>query len=204
MQTLKRLYDFCQRKSRLQKKKRVVFLILVIILLDFQKLLITQMLNDIRMNGVIKWKHETYASKLNKTRHGILKQFKELLKIEAFSNRGERMEKSMGKAVNVGAAIIDIDTSFIGGYERNSERSITEMCIEIIDKLENNTVFYYQLNSGDFKDYRIYLEPKIAYSFEHFKIYTTIRYRFHSTPYIEIKNTDSQILFGFSYDLGFN
>ena len=75
---------------------------------------------------------------------------------------------------------------------------------KITDKLENNTVFYYQLNSEDFKDYRIYLEPKIAYSFEHFKIYTTVRYRFHSTPYIEIKNTDSQILFGFSYDLGFN
>ena len=75
---------------------------------------------------------------------------------------------------------------------------------KITNKLENNTVFYYQLNSEDFKDYRMYLEPKIAYSFEHFKIYTTVRYRFHSTPYIEIKNTDSQILFGFSYDLGFN
>lgn len=75
---------------------------------------------------------------------------------------------------------------------------------KITNKLENNTVFYYQLNSEDFKDYRIYLEPKIAYNFEHFKIYTTVRYRFHSTPYIEIKNTDTQILFGFSYDLGFN
>lgn len=74
----------------------------------------------------------------------------------------------------------------------------------ITDKLQNNTVFYYQLNSEDFKDYRMYLEPKIVYNFEHFKIYTTIRYRFHSTPYIEIKNTDSQILFGFSYNLGFN
>lgn len=75
---------------------------------------------------------------------------------------------------------------------------------KITDKLENNTVFYYQLNSEDFKDYRIYLEPKIAYSFEHFKIYSIFRYRFHSTPYIEIRNTDSQILFGCSYDLGFN
>ena len=75
---------------------------------------------------------------------------------------------------------------------------------KITEKLENNTVFYYQLNSKEFQDYRIYLEPKIIYSFEHFKIYTTIRYRFHSTPYIQIKKTDSQILFGFSYDLGFN
>jgi hypothetical protein len=75
---------------------------------------------------------------------------------------------------------------------------------KITEKLENNTVIYYQLNSKEFQDYRIYLEPKIQYSFEHIKIYTTIRYRFHSTPYIQIKKTDSQILFGFSYDLGFN
>lgn len=40
---------------------------------------------------------------------------------------------------------------------------------------------YYQLNSKEFEDYH-----------------------FHSTPYIQIKRTDSQILFGVSYDLGFN
>lgn len=75
---------------------------------------------------------------------------------------------------------------------------------KISERLENNTVFYYQLNSEDFKDYRVYLEPRISYSFDHFKIYTTLRYRFHSTPYIEIRNSDTQILFGCSYDLGFN
>jgi hypothetical protein len=75
---------------------------------------------------------------------------------------------------------------------------------KISDRLENNTVFYYQINSDYFNDYRVYLEPRISYSFEHFKIYSTFKYRFHSTPYIEIKNTDSQILFGFSYNLGFN
>ena len=74
----------------------------------------------------------------------FLEGFKEMLKIEEFTNRGEKMEKSMGKAVNIGAAIMDIDASFIGGYERNTERSISEMCIEIIDKLEsrkNKTIF---------------------------------------------------------------
>jgi len=74
----------------------------------------------------------------------FLEGFKELLKIEEFTNRGEKMEKSMGKAVNIGAAIMDIDASFIGDYERNTERSISEMCIEIIDKLEsrkNKTIF---------------------------------------------------------------
>ena len=49
---------------------------------DFQKLLITQMLNDIRMNGSITWKHDTYASKLGKSRKGILGQFKVLTELE--------------------------------------------------------------------------------------------------------------------------
>ena len=99
-------------------------------------------------------------------------------------------------------------------YLKNNEKEIhvinyryslsSFLNFKMTDKIENTTVFYYQVNSENFKDYRIYLEPKIAYSFSHFKIYATIRYRFHSTPYIEIKNTDSQILFGFSYDLGFN
>ena len=49
---------------------------------DFQKLLITQMLNDIQMNGNITWKHETYAAKLGKSRKGVLGQFKVLTELE--------------------------------------------------------------------------------------------------------------------------
>lgn len=75
---------------------------------------------------------------------------------------------------------------------------------KITDKLENNTVLYCQLRANDFNDYRIYFEPKIVYSFEHFKIYSTLRYRFHSTPYTDLKKTDSQVLLGVSYDIGFN
>ena len=75
---------------------------------------------------------------------------------------------------------------------------------KITDKLENNTVLYYQLNTNDSGDYRIYIEPKLVYNFDHFKIYTTLRYRYHSTPYIDIKNTDSQLLFGINYEMGFN
>lgn len=76
--------------------------------------------------------------------------------------------------------------------------------IKISDKLENNTVIYYQLNAENLDDYRVYLEPKLVYNFEHFKIYSSLRYRYHSTPYIEIKNIDAQVLFGLSYEIGFN
>jgi len=75
---------------------------------------------------------------------------------------------------------------------------------KITKKLQNNTVLYYQLKSDNFKDYRLYVEPKLVYSFDYFKIYATLRYRYHSTPYINIKNTDSQLLFGINYELGFN
>jgi len=75
---------------------------------------------------------------------------------------------------------------------------------KITKNLQNNTVLYYQLKSDNFKDYRLYVEPKLVYSFEHFKIYATLRHRYHSTPYINIKNTDSQLLFGINYELGFN
>jgi len=43
---------------------------------DFQKILISIMLNDIRMNGSITWKHQTYADKLLKSRKGIWDQFR--------------------------------------------------------------------------------------------------------------------------------
>ena len=75
---------------------------------------------------------------------------------------------------------------------------------KISEKLQNNMVVYYQLNSENLDDYRLYIEPRLVYSLEHFKIYTTLSYRYHSTPYIDIKKTDSQFLFGVTYDLGFN
>ena len=66
------------------------------------------------------------------------------LRIDEFTDRGKQLEATMGKAVNIGAAIVDIDSSVISDYQRDEEQSISEMCIEIIDKLENRknkTVF---------------------------------------------------------------
>ena len=74
----------------------------------------------------------------------FLEAFKELLRIDEFTDRGKQLEATMGKAVNIGAAIVDIDSSVISDYQRDEEQSISEMCIEIIDKLENRknkTVF---------------------------------------------------------------
>tara|TARA_R110000737_G_scaffold255928_1_gene264906 strand:+ start:801 stop:1496 length:696 start_codon:yes stop_codon:yes gene_type:complete len=43
-----------------------------------EKLLVGQMLNDIRMNGTITWKHQTYADKLGSSRQVIMKLFGKL------------------------------------------------------------------------------------------------------------------------------
>jgi hypothetical protein len=67
----------------------------------------------------------------------FLEAFKELLKIDEFTDRGKNIEGTIGKALNIGAAIVDIDSSFISDYQRDSGQSISEICIEIIDKLEN-------------------------------------------------------------------
>ena len=48
---------------------------------DFQKILVSLMLNDIRMNGTITWKHQTYADKLLKSRKGIWDQFRILTEL---------------------------------------------------------------------------------------------------------------------------
>ena len=47
-------------------------------LTDLQKLLVTLMVNDIRMNGYITWKQSTYADKLGKSRKTIVQYFKML------------------------------------------------------------------------------------------------------------------------------
>jgi predicted ATPase len=67
----------------------------------------------------------------------FLEAFKRLLKIDEFTNRGEQMESTMGSAVNMGAAIVDVDTSaFVKDYKRDGSQKMTEVCIEIIDELE--------------------------------------------------------------------
>ncbi len=49
-------------------------------LTPLEKLLIGLMLNDIRMNGTITWKHNTYADKLGSSRQVIMKLFRKLEK----------------------------------------------------------------------------------------------------------------------------
>ena len=67
----------------------------------------------------------------------FLEAFKNILKIEEFTNRGEQLDSVMGSAVDIGAAIVDIDTSsFVKDYDRDNNQKMTEICLDIINKLE--------------------------------------------------------------------
>lgn len=63
------------------------------------------------------------------------------------------------------------------------------------------TVTYFQLNSKVQNDFRVFIEPRFYYDLQKFSLYLKGMYRYHSSPYINIKNYDSDFLVGFEYKL---
>ena len=64
-----------------------------------------------------------------------------------------------------------------------------------------NTAIYYQINLQNLQDTRLFIEPRIYYEFNKISTYITSQLRHHSTPYVDIKNTDTQLKIGFEYHL---
>ena len=62
-----------------------------------------------------------------------------------------------------------------------------------------NTTVYYQININNLSDTRLFLEPRVYYEFNKISTYITCQVRHHSTPYVDIKKTDSQLKLGFEY-----
>ena len=65
----------------------------------------------------------------------FLEAFGKKLNISQFSNRGEQIDKLKDSAIAAGSAV-GINTDIIANYERDNQKSMTETCIEIIDRLE--------------------------------------------------------------------
>ena len=73
----------------------------------------------------------------------FLEAFGELLGITKFSNRGDEIASYKNIAVTAGS-IMAVNTDILTDYERDQQKSMTETCIEIINKLEgkkNKLVF---------------------------------------------------------------
>lgn len=64
-----------------------------------------------------------------------------------------------------------------------------------------NISVYYQLNSANLEDTRLFMEPRLYYKLDKFGIYFTNRYRYHSTPYVPVKGEDQEYLFGVEVSL---
>jgi len=69
------------------------------------------------------------------------------------------------------------------------------------EKLFVNLSLYYQINTSNTKDYRLFLEPRIYYTLEKLNLFLDWTHRFHSTPYIDIFKTDNSINVGIEFKL---
>ena len=64
-----------------------------------------------------------------------------------------------------------------------------------------NTSVYYQINFENIEDTRLFIEPRWYYEFDKIAVYITTQIRHHTTPYIDIKKTDSELLVGLEFNL---
>ena len=64
-----------------------------------------------------------------------------------------------------------------------------------------NTSIYYQINVENIEDTRLFIEPRWYYEFDTISLYVTTQIRHHTTPYIDIKKTDSELLVGLEFNL---
>ncbi|MDB4048064.1 DUF481 domain-containing protein [Polaribacter sp.] len=64
-----------------------------------------------------------------------------------------------------------------------------------------NTSVYYQINFENIEDTRLFIEPRWYYEFDKIAVYVTTQIRHHTTPYIDIKKTDSELLVGLEFNL---
>ena len=73
----------------------------------------------------------------------FIEAFSQLLKISEFSNRHEGIE-AQKSIITSAVSLVGVNTDFIADFDRNEQKSMTEICIDIIDKLESldkKTVF---------------------------------------------------------------
>ena len=84
----------------------------------------------------------------------------------------------------------------------NWRYSLSSFCrLSITDKIYTTAVVYYQINSSISKDYRLFIQPRLYLSLSRFDIFLDGTYRFHSTPYIDVKRTDSSLELGIEFTI---
>jgi len=72
---------------------------------------------------------------------------------------------------------------------------------DLSKKLHLLTSIYYQINSSNNTDRRIYLEPRLYLELNKISLYAVLRHRYHSTPYINVLRTDNEFTIGIELDI---
>ncbi len=62
-----------------------------------------------------------------------------------------------------------------------------------------NLSLYYQINTSNTKDYRLFIQPRMYYSLTKINLFIDSTYRFHSTPYIDVLTTDTSVTLGIEF-----
>ena len=79
----------------------------------------------------------------------------------------------------------------------NWRYSFSAFCKYVLSKdLFVNLSIYYQINTSNIKDYRLFIQPRIYYSLKKIDLFIDSTYRFHSTPYIDVLTTDTSLNLG--------
>lgn len=73
--------------------------------------------------------------------------------------------------------------------------------LSLLEKLNLDCVTYFQINSKKIDDYRLYFEPKLIYEMNKVNFYFKYSSKFHSTPYINIKSKDQDLMFGIEINI---
>lgn len=65
------------------------------------------------------------------------------------------------------------------------------------ENLRLNSNLYYQINTSNTNDYRLFIEPKLYFDFsDNTSFYLSTRHRYHSTPYMPVKKNDTETTIG--------
>ena len=71
----------------------------------------------------------------------------------------------------------------------------------ISEKMFLNLSVYYQINSSNLEDYRLFVQPRLYYKLEKFDLFIDLTNRYHSTPYIDIYKKDTSLEIGIEFSV---
>jgi len=69
----------------------------------------------------------------------------------------------------------------------------------ISKKIFLNLSMYYQINTSNLNDYRLFVQPRLYYELEKFDLFVDLTNRHHSKPYIDVYKNDTSLEVGVEF-----